>query len=57
MNESKDSGEFESIAKRLSKDLRFNFGLIATFGTGIKMMLPVIKNLIDITNYSCYCQI
>jgi hypothetical protein len=47
MNESKDSGEFESIAKRLSKDLKFNFGLIATFGTGIKMMIPVVQNLIE----------
>lgn len=46
LNESKDDGEFESIAKKLSKDLKFNFKLILTFGTGIKMMIPVVQNLI-----------
>jgi hypothetical protein len=46
MNESKEGDNFESISKKLSKDLKFNFGLIATFGTGIKMMLPVVSNFI-----------
>jgi hypothetical protein len=38
--------EFNKISKRLSKDLKFNFKLIATFGSGIKLMIPVVEGLI-----------
>jgi hypothetical protein len=46
MNESKLGDDFKSIASKLSKDLKFNFGLIATFGAGIKLMLPVVNSFI-----------
>jgi len=52
MNESKEGNNFEVISKKLSKDLKFNFGLIATFGTGIKMMIPVVNNLIKTGAFS-----
>lgn len=47
INESNDFKNYESIAKKLAKDLKFNIGLIVTFGTGIKLMMPIVKNLIE----------
>ena len=47
MNESKLWSNFESIAIKLSKDLKFNFGLVVTFGAGIKVMLPVVNRFIQ----------
>lgn len=52
MNESKDGDNFNIIAKKLSKELKFNFGLVATFGFGIKMMMPVINGLIKNGSFS-----
>jgi hypothetical protein len=52
MNESKDVDNFDVISKKLSKELKFNFGLIATFGFGIKMMMPVINELIENGSFS-----
>ena len=46
MNESKEDTGFKSIALKLSKELKFNFGLIVTFGAGIKLMIPVVSSLI-----------
>ncbi len=31
---------------KLSHDLKFNMGLVLTFGAGIKVMIPVVENLI-----------
>lgn len=47
MNESKSWSNFKSISSKLSKDLKFNFGLVVTFGAGIKVMLPVINKFIQ----------
>ena len=47
INESKKMSAFRTIAKKLSFDLKFNFGLVVTFGTGIKLMLPVVQSLIN----------
>ena len=46
INESNDNIDFNGILKGLSKDLRFNFSLVLTFGTGIKVMFPIVNNLI-----------
>ena len=40
------SSVIDSILKGLSKDLKFNFALVFTFGAGIKAMFPVVENLI-----------
>jgi hypothetical protein len=50
INESKVSDEFNFISKKLSNDIKFNFGLIMRFGTGIKLMIPTISNLIEKSN-------
>lgn len=42
-----ENSVFDKIAKKLSKDLKFNFGLVFTFGTGIKMMIPIVNNLVE----------
>ena len=47
MNESKKMSDFRTIAKKLSDDLKFNFGLVVSFGSGIKLMLPVVQGLIN----------
>ena len=47
INESKEESAFKKISKKLSQDLKFNFGLVLTFGTGIKLMLPVVQSLIN----------
>lgn len=47
VNESKSWSNFKSISSKLSKDIKFNFGLVATFGVGIKVMLPVISKFIQ----------
>ncbi len=52
INESKEDSTFDVISKKLSNDIKFNFGLIATFGTGIKMMIPIVSNLIANGNLS-----
>jgi hypothetical protein len=46
INESNDDKLFYTISKKLARDLKFNIGLILTFGTGIKLMIPVVNNLI-----------
>lgn len=52
MNESNLSDNFNSIAKKLSYDLKFNFGLVATFGAGIKMMIPVVNSFIKTGSFN-----
>jgi len=37
---------FNKILKNLSNDLKFNIGLLTTFGTGIKFMIPIVQSLI-----------
>jgi hypothetical protein len=48
-DESKDS-MITTILKGLSKDLKFNYALVFTFGAGIKAMLPIVQNLIENEN-------
>jgi hypothetical protein len=55
LNESKDDNkitesEIIKITKQLSKDLRFNYGLILTFGAGIQAMYPIVLHLIKNSN-------
>jgi hypothetical protein len=41
-----DNNFIKKILKGFSKDLKFNYGSIFTFGTGIKFMYPIVENLI-----------
>jgi len=55
IKESKDENkvtelEIVKITKQLSKDLRFNYGLIFTFGAGIQAMYPIVLHLIKNSN-------
>lgn len=38
--------QVDSILKKLSNDLRFNYGLVFTFGVGVKAMYPIVEGLI-----------
>lgn len=42
-----ENSVFDKISRKLAKDLKFNLGLVFTFGTGIKMMIPIVSNLIE----------
>jgi hypothetical protein len=46
IKESSDYSFVDKILKGLSNDLKFNIGLVFTFGTGIKAMFPIVENLI-----------
>lgn len=47
LNESSvDDNTVKKILKSLSNDLKFNFGLVSTFGTGITLMYPIVEKLI-----------
>lgn len=47
INESDNKNtEIDSILKKLSKDLRFNYGLVFTFGVGVRVMYPIVEGLI-----------
>lgn len=46
INESTPEDNFKEVLSGLSKDLKFNFGLIFTFGAGIKAMYPIVDNLV-----------
>jgi Na+-transporting NADH:ubiquinone oxidoreductase subunit NqrE len=47
INESDNqSSVIDSILKGLSRDLKFNYALVFTFGAGIKAMFPIVENLI-----------
>lgn len=51
LNESDNqSSVVDSILKGLSKDLKFNYALVFTFGAGIKAMFPIVENLIKNEN-------
>jgi hypothetical protein len=41
-----DDGHIKKILKSLSSDLKFNYGLVLTFGAGIKAIYPIVENLI-----------
>ena len=43
---SMDDGHIRKILKGLSSDIKFNYGLVLTFGTGIKAIYPIVENLI-----------
>lgn len=47
---SKIPTNIEKILKSLSKDLKFNYGLVLTFGVGVRAMFPIIENLIKNSN-------
>ncbi len=46
----KESGDvksqIDSILKKLSKDLKFNYGLVLTFGVGVRLMYPIVEGLV-----------
>jgi len=47
INESDDKDtQIDGILKKLSNDLRFNYGLVFTFGVGVKAMYPIVEGLI-----------
>jgi len=46
INESIPDDNYKEVLRELSKDLKFNFGLIFTFGAGIKAMYPIVDNLV-----------
>jgi len=47
VNESSvDDSVIKKIVKGLSNDLKFNYKLVFTFGTGIRFMYPIVENLI-----------
>ena len=47
INESDDKGtQIDSILKKLSNDLRFNYRLVFTFGVGVRAMYPIVEGLI-----------
>lgn len=47
INESDDKDtQIDSILKKLSNDLRFNYGLVFTFGVGVRAMYPIVEGLI-----------
>jgi len=47
INESSvEDSVIKKIIKGLSRDLKFNYGLVFTFGTGIRFMYPIVENLI-----------
>jgi hypothetical protein len=47
INESDNKNtEIDGILKKLSQDLRFNYGLVFTFGVGVKAMYPIVDGLI-----------
>ena len=46
-NKQYDESLVKKILKDLSNDIKFNTGLVFTFGTGIALMLPVVNNLIE----------
>jgi hypothetical protein len=51
INESDNqSSVIDSILKGLSRDLKFNYALVFTFGAGIKAMFPIVENLIKNEN-------
>jgi len=49
INESADNRPslVKKILKNLAGDLKFNLGLVGTFGMGIAAMLPVVQNLVE----------
>lgn len=52
INESNvDDSLIKSVGRKLSRDLKFNFGLITSFGTGINVMYPIVDRLIKNGNF------
>ena len=47
VNESEIDKQFDIILKKLSQDLKFNYGLVFTFGVGVKVMYPIVEGLIS----------
>ena len=51
INESLENSEVLSILKKLSQDLKFNYGLVFTFGVGVRVMYPIVEELIKNGNF------
>ena len=45
-SDNKDS-QINGILKKLSQDLKFNYGLVFTFGVGVRVMYPIVEGLIS----------
>lgn len=39
--------QINGILKKLSQDLKFNYGLVFTFGVGVRVMYPIVEGLIS----------
>jgi hypothetical protein len=47
INESDDKNtQIDGLLKKLSQDLKFNYGLVFTFGVGVRAMYPIVEGLI-----------
>lgn len=44
-SDNKDS-QINGVLKKLSQDLKFNYGLVFTFGVGVRVMYPIVEGLI-----------
>ena len=40
------NSQIDGILKKLSQDLKFNYGLVFTFGVGVRVMYPIVEGLI-----------
>ena len=40
------NSQIDNILKKLSQDLKFNYGLVFTFGVGVRVMYPIVEELI-----------
>lgn len=48
INESDNKDQqINGILKKLSQDLKFNYGLVLTFGVGVRVMYPIVEGLIS----------
>lgn len=46
IKESAKEDTIKKMLRSLSKDIKFNFGLVLKFGTGVGAMMPIVENLI-----------
>jgi hypothetical protein len=42
-----DPSKIDEVLRTLSRDLKFNLGLVFTFGTGVKVIYPIVNTFIE----------
>jgi len=42
-----DQSKIEEVLRTLGRDLKFNLGLVMTFGTGVKIIYPIVNTFIE----------